>query len=111
MHLASPTVLAGGDPESIIDAAKNGTLRLLESARDHAGPQLSRFLLVSSIASLTHPNDVPANYVYTEDDWSAFTEEVVRNMGEAIRPMAYYASKPLAERIMWEFVKSSQVGR
>jgi len=100
--------LAGGDPKAIIGAATNGTKTILQSAYSHAGPQLSRFVLASSIASLLRPK-VPPDYVFTEQDWSPLTEEVVQKMGPELNQLAYFASKPIAERALWEFVRSHQV--
>jgi nucleoside-diphosphate-sugar epimerase len=48
---------------------------------------------------------VPPNYVFTENDWSSFTENVVAKMGPELNSLAYFASKPIAERAMWDFVE------
>jgi nucleoside-diphosphate-sugar epimerase len=108
VHLASPVTLAGGDPKAIIGAATNGTRTILQSAYSCAGPQLSRFILASSIASLMRTK-VPPNYVFREQDWSPFTEKLVQRMGPELNQLAYFASKPIAERGFWEFIQTHKV--
>ena len=109
VHLASPVVLSGGEPESIIGPAKRGTVGILQSIANHASPDFSHFVLMSSIAALMR-RDVAPGYVFSENDWSRLTEDLLQTMEPSqIKDVAYYASKTIAERALWEFMETNKV--
>jgi nucleoside-diphosphate-sugar epimerase len=109
VHLASPVVLSGVEPESIIGPAKRGTIGILQSIANHASPDFSHFVLMSSIAAMMR-RDVAPGYVFSENDWSRLTEDLLQTMEPAqIKDVAYYASKTIAERALWEFMETNKV--
>ncbi|OKL62335.1 hypothetical protein UA08_02287 [Talaromyces atroroseus] len=108
VHLASP-IFMGGDYESVVAPAKNGTLSLLNSILDHSSPTHFRQLVYfSSIAALVR-RDVAGNHMFTEKDWNPSTEEGLRDMepGE-LGKISYFASKAIAERAVWDFLGNHQ---
>ncbi|KAL1962339.1 hypothetical protein VTN77DRAFT_9752 [Rasamsonia byssochlamydoides] len=106
VHLASPVVLEGGDPQSFIGPAKKGTISILQSFLKYAPPDFSHFVFMSSIAAMVR-RDVAPGYVFTERDWNPLTEEVLQTMDPTlVRSIAYYASKTIAERALWDFMET-----
>ncbi|HEY7669144.1 MAG TPA: aldehyde reductase [Hyphomicrobium sp.] len=97
LHVASPFPLAEPrHPEEVIRPAREGALRVLAAARD-AG--VKRVVLTSSIVAITLPwPEAPLEHVFTEADWT-----------NPERPdiTTYVASKTLAERAAWDFVKGN----
>ncbi|GAA0459203.1 dihydroflavonol-4-reductase [Paractinoplanes deccanensis] len=94
LHVASPVRPGHVDnPDDLIVPAREGTLRVLRAARD-AG--VKRVVLTSAFhaAGWGHPR---GDHVFTEDDWT-----VVDGPGVD----AYGASKTLAERAAWDFVRA-----
>jgi nucleoside-diphosphate-sugar epimerase len=109
VHLASPVVLEGGDLDSFIGPAKRGTLSILQSVLEHAPPDFSHFVFMSSVAAMVR-RDVGAGYVFKEKDWNPITEEALQTMDPTVaRSVAYYASKAIAERAFWEFMDTHKV--
>jgi len=93
LHLASPFPgPKDGNGNEIIDPAREGTLRVLESART-AG--VKRVVMTSSFAAVGYSRD-PAGHVFTENDW---TDPEKPGLG------VYARSKTLAERDAWNFVQ------
>ncbi|BBB01376.1 putative dihydrokaempferol 4-reductase [Actinacidiphila reveromycinica] len=94
LHVASP-VRPGHveDPDELILPAREGTLRVLRAARD-AG--VARVVLTSAFHAVGwgHPHD---DRVFTEDDWTVVDSPEVDPYG---------ASKTLAERAAWDFVRA-----
>lgn len=91
-HTASPFSLVGGDEESMIRTARDGTLRVLRAAQ-RAG--VKRVVLTSSFAAVGY--GLPyKDKVFTEEDWTDLD-------GPYVIPM--FKSKTLAERAAWDFVK------
>jgi nucleoside-diphosphate-sugar epimerase len=94
LHVASP-VRPGlvDNADDLIIPAREGTLRVLRAARD-AG--VARVVLTSAFHAVGwgHPHD---DRVFTEADWTVVGSPEVD---------AYGASKTLAERAAWEFVRS-----
>jgi dihydroflavonol-4-reductase len=94
LHLASPfPVEEPKRPADVIGPAREGTLRILRAARD-AG--VRRVVLTSSVLAVTLPLHDEPGHIYDERDWS-----------DPERPglTAYMASKTLAERAAWDFVR------
>jgi nucleoside-diphosphate-sugar epimerase len=78
-----------------------GTVSVLKSALK-AGEQLKGVVIISSIAAISGPQEVP--YTYTEKDWNTFSEGEVARLGkDAPGPQIYLASKTAAERAFWKF--------
>ncbi|KAH8727211.1 putative NAD dependent epimerase/dehydratase [Phaeosphaeriaceae sp. PMI808] len=101
-HLASPVSFGFKDPAPILYAAINGTKTILNSALNHAGPQLKTVVTMSSIASVK--NQHPPPYTFTEKDWNDYAEKICEQKGtETPGPIIYSASKVAGEKAFWEF--------
>lgn len=97
LHVASPFPARQPDNESeVIVPAREGTLRVLRSARD-AG--VKRVVLTSSFAAIGYGRQHPGR-AYDETDW---TEEDAPNA-------PYIRSKTIAERAAWDFVGREGAG-
>jgi dihydroflavonol-4-reductase len=96
MHVASPFPLAPPkDPQDLIRPAREGTLRVLRAARDAGVP---RVVLTSSSAAIAYGYpQLPA--VLSEEDWSD------PDYADDCPP--YPASKTIAERAAWDFVRGN----
>ncbi|KAG8959162.1 methylglyoxal reductase (NADPH-dependent) gre2 [Tulasnella sp. 419] len=104
-HSASPVSLVE-DPDDLIIPAVNGTLGILESARKN-GSDVKRIVVTSSFATTLEPHPPP--YIYTEADWCDHALKEVKEKGKGASPMIKYtASKVMAERAAWNFVKEHQ---
>ncbi|THH07729.1 hypothetical protein EW145_g3174 [Phellinidium pouzarii] len=105
-HTASPYHYKADDPSEIIDPAVKGTIGILESVLKHAGPQLKRVVVTSSISAIMSPE---SNGVLTEKNWNDSSITQVRELGRAADQGAKYrASKSLAEKVAWEFVEKNK---
>jgi len=102
-HIASPFHYDVTDPyKDLINPAVNGTLSLLNAAKDYAGPQLKHVVITSSFAAIMNPK--PDGSLYTESDWNEASIKVVESQGAATPPAeSYRASKTLAEQALWKF--------
>jgi nucleoside-diphosphate-sugar epimerase len=89
-HTASPMVQSD-DPGEVIVPARDGTLRVLQAARD-AG--VRRVVLTSSFAAIGYSPKPGAEY--TEADW---TDPDMPGLA------AYPRSKTIAERTAWDFIE------
>ncbi|KAJ1306081.1 hypothetical protein OPQ81_010793 [Rhizoctonia solani] len=103
-HTSSPLVFNVKDVEKdILQPAIKGTTEILKSAKEH-GPTIKRVIITSSFAALANSSAHPANHVYTEKDWNPITYEyAVKNP-----QVAYFASKALAEKAAWEFIRQEK---
>lgn len=102
LHAASPLGLSFTDPEPILHTAVVGTTTILESAYEHAGPQLQSVIVMSSIAAITTGAEPP--YTYTEKDWNNWAEKIVQAKGkDTPGSVIYVASKAAAEKAFWKF--------
>ena len=99
IHTASPVDFTLTTVDEFFTPAIQGNLSILNSAKGHAGPQLSSFVLTSSIAAVVDRWKQPPAHVYTEADWNTSGEAVARESFTA--PVAYGASKTAAERTLW----------
>lgn len=94
MHVASPFPMAPPkDPQDLIRPAKEGALRALHAARD-AG--VRRTVMTSSCAAIAY-GYAQLPELLTEDNWSNpdYTKDCP----------PYPASKTIAERAAWDFVR------
>lgn len=92
IHVASPAPIAEPkDHDDLIIPARDGALRALGAA-SRAG--VKRVVMTSSVAAIGYGHDGKSDF--TEADWS--NEE--RHIG------AYAASKTIAERAAWNFIKA-----
>ena len=96
-HVASPFILNVSDEAAIIRTAVEGTTNVLQACAD-AGT-IKRVVVTSSIAAVSCGSvgdpEKPADYVYTEKDWSPEA-----HCGP------YEKSKLKAEQAAWDFVKN-----
>lgn len=92
LHVASPLPgTAPKDENDLIIPARDGTLRVLQAARD-AG--VRRVVVTSSFAAIGYGHP-PRTTPFTEEDWTDPTSPGVS---------AYAKSKTLAERAAWDFI-------
>lgn len=108
-HLASPISLQFTDPEPVMHAAIEGTLSLLHSALEYAGPQLKSFVYAGSSAAmgLRSPDDKTSTF--TEDDWNDGAVETAQELGKNTPGrIIYAASKTAAERAFWNMHRETQ---
>ena len=102
LHVASPFIVNVTDEAAIIRTAVEGTTNVLQACAD-AG-MVKRVVVTSSIAAVScgaiGDPEKPANYVYTEKDWSP-------EAGCA----PYEKSKLKAEQAAWDFVKKLDDGK
>ena len=101
IHTASPVDFTLKTVDEFFDPAIKGVLSILNSALNHAGPQLKSFVLTSSIAAIADKWKNPPDYHYSESDWNTSGEAVARATFTA--PVAYGASKAAAEKSMWDW--------
>lgn len=96
LHVASPfPIEQPRHREEIVAPARDGAMRLL-SAATHAG--IGRVVMTSSTVAVMYASNRSMDHIYTEDDWS--------DEGRAdITP--YIASKTIAERAAWSYVKDT----
>jgi nucleoside-diphosphate-sugar epimerase len=96
LHVASPFPMRQPrHPEEVVAPARDGTLRVLAAAR-RAG--VGRVVMTSSTAAIIYPSDSIPGRTYSEADW---TDPARRDISP------YVASKTLAERAAWEFVRAN----
>jgi len=97
LHVASPfPERQPANPDELIIPAREGTLRVLQAARD-AG--VKRVVLTSSFAAIGYGR-APRQDAFTEADWTDETADVT----------PYVKSKTIAERAAWDFVRSDGAG-
>lgn len=67
---------------------------------------MRRVVITSSTAAVQYP--VPEYTVFDENSWDEHAIEEVKSKGDATAPHFFYrASKTLAEKAAWEFVKTN----
>jgi len=95
--------LGGLEPARVIEPSVQGTIGILESAR-RFGPSVKRVVVTSSISAIME--NLPGPKVFTEADWNNQSVGIVERDGNAAEgTQVYFASKVLAERAAWEYVK------
>jgi dihydroflavonol-4-reductase len=99
-HLASPFPMAAPkNPDDLIRPARDGALRVLRAAKA-AG--VDRVILTSSCAAIAYGCAGPLPEVFTEKDWT--------NPDNTADCRPYPASKTLAEKAAWDFVRGEGNG-
>jgi nucleoside-diphosphate-sugar epimerase len=105
LHTASPFHFNFTDPKTeLIDPAVVGTTSILRAIARSA-PTVRRVVITSSFAAIldeAHISD--PNTTFTEASWNPVTIDDIHRSPAT----AYRASKTLAERAAWDFVKSGE---
>ncbi|KAF7291223.1 hypothetical protein MIND_01265800 [Mycena indigotica] len=102
-HTASPFRLDAVDPDELILPAIRGTVGMLKSVLKH-GSGVKRVVITGSCASVIHADPEPKTF--SEVDWNEQSPKEVEEMGRETPGMTkYFASKTLAERAAWNFMK------
>jgi len=113
MPLAAPINSNGKGLDAFLVPAVESTKSNLESAMDHAGPQLESIVYMSSVAavwdfgrSMAEPDTE-----FAEKDWNEFSERTAREIGDENGAwfLWYPASKAAAERAVWAFKEDRKV--
>lgn len=101
LHIASPFRMNISDPErDTLIPAIEGTKNVLKSIQTNA-PQISRVVITSSDCAARENDDKNPNITLDESVWSKATYD-----SSKVHPvLAYLGSKPLAEKLAWDFVK------
>ncbi|KAJ9659235.1 hypothetical protein H2198_003239 [Neophaeococcomyces mojaviensis] len=106
-HVASPFRYKFSDAKAeVLDPAIQGAVSALKAASKE--PKVRRVVFTSSVAACLDPVG-PAGfhrpgYTYTEADWNPLTYEKASTY--TVFPPVYTASKGLAERAAWDFMKA-----
>jgi len=102
-HSASPFHLNGSKPDDMIIPAVDGTRSILLSTLKY-GTNVKRIILTSSCAAIEETHDDQRHY--TEEDWCQQSLDEVNEKGAKSIPSDWYrASKTLAEKEAWGFVR------
>jgi len=105
-HTASPISFDLHTFEEVVIPAVAGTVTLLNSALEHAGPQLEAVVVTSSVATIVDPKPDPG-YIFTEADFASNALKVSEaNKAEGkdtSGEVLYLASKQAAEKAVWTF--------
>ncbi|KAJ5691690.1 hypothetical protein N7488_012425 [Penicillium malachiteum] len=109
LHLASSfsyDASPGEFEDSLMIPALCGTQAICEAAQKQ--PSIRRLIVMSSFASVYDADmGLQPGRIYTERDWSPLTYE--DGVNAAAVPIAYRASKVVAERAAWDFVRDNPV--
>ncbi|KAH6680654.1 hypothetical protein B0J14DRAFT_579066 [Halenospora varia] len=107
LHLAAPFGYSYSNFEKeLLIPSIQGTLTICQAAQKT--PSVKRVVLTSSFASVYDASKgLQPEKTYTEEDWAPLTYDDGKNA--AITPIAYRASKLLAEKTAWDFVKKNDV--
>ncbi|TFY58422.1 hypothetical protein EVG20_g8159 [Dentipellis fragilis] len=104
-HTASPFHFNVKTPDDLIIPAVQGTTSILNSILKH-GQGVKRVVLTASTACVQKPGQTPPNGKWDESSWNEPAVREVEEKGAAASPVAaYQASKTLAEKAAWAFVK------
>jgi nucleoside-diphosphate-sugar epimerase len=96
LHVASPFPMQlPRDRAALVGPAREGTLRVLTAA---ARAKVHRVVVTSSMVACIYPPAGPQARTYTEADWTDPTRTDIS---------PYVASKTLAERAAWDFVRGT----
>lgn len=100
VHSASP--LKGSTPDEVINSAIEGTRSILTAIKTY-GPQVSHVVITSSLSAAADTTRLfDPTHEINEDSWNPITLE-------AGQKAPYFASKKLAEKEFWRFVKEEDV--
>lgn len=107
IHSASPFILNPEDNvKDLIEPAVNGSLAILEAAKKW-GSAVRRVVVTSSHAAVCDiPKGKRPGYIYSEKDWNPVTYDEAASTTDG--SVAYCASKTLAERAEWDWMKKNQ---
>ncbi|KAK4993696.1 hypothetical protein LTR50_000307 [Elasticomyces elasticus] len=105
IHTASPFVVQVQDNEKeLLDPAIKGTVGILTSIQKK-NPDVKRVVITSSFAAVINMDKgMWPEHTYTEADWNPTTYEEAKTGNGAT---AYCASKTLAERAAFDYVKEN----
>ncbi|KAB5589485.1 hypothetical protein CTheo_7067 [Ceratobasidium theobromae] len=104
-HAASPVNAPGGTPEEYIRPAIDGSLGILESIKQH-GSTVKRVVVTSSFVTMLH---FQKGLKHTEEHWNDAVLNLVEQKGDKAAPGELYtASKTLAEKAVWKFMKDNE---
>ena len=106
-HVASPFRYKFSNAQTeVLDPAINGALSALTAATKE--PKVKRVVFTSSVAACINPVHETGfhrpGYAYTEKDWNPLTYEEASTL--TAFPPVYTASKALAEKAAWDFMKA-----
>lgn len=97
----------GDNRKTLLEPAIQGTLNILNSIKTY-NPDVSRVVVTSSFASVLDLSKGDwVGHTYTERDWNPVTYDEAAFADGAF---AYCASKSLAEKAAWNFVKDPSHG-
>ncbi|CAK5277912.1 unnamed protein product [Mycena citricolor] len=103
-HTASPFYFNVTEPSELIEPAVKGTVGMLQSALKY-GANVRRVVVTSSCASIIDLNNTKPT-LFTEEHWNDGAVHEVETKGvDANNGAKYCASKTLAERAAWKFMK------
>ncbi|RYP34084.1 hypothetical protein DL767_004419 [Monosporascus sp. MG133] len=107
VHTASPFILDPADNvRDLLDPAIKGSIAILEAIK-RWGPSVTRVVATSSFAAVVDDtNGKREGYTYTEKDWNMATYEQAATSADGA--YAYRASKALAEKAMFDWVKENK---
>lgn len=108
IHTASPFILTPKDNvKDVLEPAINGSTAILEATKTW-GSSVTRVVVTASFASIVDLfQGKREGYVYSEKDWNPTTFE---QAAVADSTVAYCASKGLAEKAMWDWMKENDPG-
>ncbi|KAE8364679.1 major facilitator superfamily domain-containing protein [Aspergillus caelatus] len=109
LHLASAfsyDAAPGEFEEKLLIPALKGTVAVCEAASKY--PEVKKVVIMSSFAAVYDASLGPQpGRVYTEKDWCPLTYEEGKNA--SLVPIAYRASKVIAEKAAWDYVRDHEV--
>ncbi|WRT70961.1 uncharacterized protein IL334_007960 [Kwoniella shivajii] len=106
-HVASPVTFVVEHLEDVAVPAVKGTVGVLKSIQKNA-PTCQRVVYTASSGTINGPGGPPTRY--NEEDWNEV--DLIRCEKEGVEAPGdskYRASKVLAERAYWDFLKNEQV--
>ncbi|KAK7756476.1 methylglyoxal reductase (NADPH-dependent) gre2 [Diatrype stigma] len=105
-HTASPFHYGWTDAKTeLLDPALEGTRSVLRAVQRHA-PSVRRVVVTSSFAAILSAAGIAdPTKTFSEADWNPLTYEDGLRSGPDNKADAYRASKTVAERAAWDFVK------
>ncbi|EIM85955.1 NAD-P-binding protein [Stereum hirsutum FP-91666 SS1] len=104
-HTASPVPFNTDKPDEVIIPAIKGTVGILESAKKY-GKSVRRVIVTGSCASVVHAG-YTTPVTYDETSWNEPVIVNVQQKGVNDTTSIYMASKTLAEKAAWEYVKNN----
>ena len=113
MPLAAPVSAEFKGLDAFMGPAVKSATAILESAIEHAGPQLESVVYMSSSAAVWDFGRSMADpdIEFCEEDWNEYSERTAREIGDENGAwfLWYPASKAAAERAVWKFREDRKV--